>query len=143
MGTSKSQLQQLAQERLDAADKLLDQALWSSAYYLSGYAVELALKACIAGQFRADEIPDKNFVNSIHTHHLQTLSMLAGFTQLNPKKGETPPPDLQVLLDNWATVSDWRETSRYEKKTEQEARALVGAIGDSEDGVFQWLKKHW
>jgi HEPN domain-containing protein len=139
--TAKNQLQQLADERLEAARALLSAPApcWSSSYYLAGYAVELALKACIAGQFQSHEIPDKKFVNDIYTHDLQALLRLAGLDALLKRDAKTSPD----LLDNWATVSDWRETSRYELNTEHEASELVQAIGDPVNGVLRWLKKHW
>lgn len=143
MGTtiSKIQAQQLAEERLAAARVLLigPAPCWSSAYYLAGYTVELALKACIAGQFRSDEIPDKKLVNDIYTHDLKVL---LNRSQLDRQLKEDVKrcPD---LLENWATVSDWRETSRYELKTEHEAKDLVQAIDEPLNGVFTWLKKHW
>lgn len=48
----------LAQKRFDEAKLLLGNGFSSGAYYLSGYAIECALKAIIAAQFRANEIPD-------------------------------------------------------------------------------------
>jgi len=44
---SQAEFQQLANERLDEAKALLNLGKWGGAYYLAGYAVELALKACI------------------------------------------------------------------------------------------------
>ena len=61
-------LQQLARLRLDDALFLQQVGRSSSAYYLAGYAVELALKACIAKLFQPDVIPDRAFVNAIYTH---------------------------------------------------------------------------
>ena len=139
MGASKAQLQQLAQERLDDAASLLAQSRWASAYYLSGYAIELALKACIAGKFKADEIPDKKLVDATYTHRLDDLLKTAGLT-LPFKHDCRTDPQLDLY---WSVVSDWRETSRYEIKSEPEARTLVGAISDPVHGVFSWVKQHW
>jgi HEPN domain-containing protein len=41
-------LQKLAEDRLLDAEALLAAGRWSAAYYLAGYAVECAIKACIA-----------------------------------------------------------------------------------------------
>lgn len=41
------EFQRLAEARLVEAKALLDVGKWDGAYYLAGYAVELALKACI------------------------------------------------------------------------------------------------
>jgi HEPN domain-containing protein len=44
---SRADFQQLADVRLKEAKALLDLGMWDGAYYLAGYAVEVALKACI------------------------------------------------------------------------------------------------
>jgi hypothetical protein len=51
---------------------------YSASYYLAGYAVELGIKACIAGLFQANVIPEKNFVNAVYSHKLDELLGLAG-----------------------------------------------------------------
>jgi len=45
---NRTQLQQLAEERVRDAEALLKAGQWSGAYYLAGFAVEFGLKACIA-----------------------------------------------------------------------------------------------
>jgi hypothetical protein len=45
---NRAELQRLAKERISDAKVLLAARHWSAAYYLAGYAVECALKACIA-----------------------------------------------------------------------------------------------
>ena len=52
-------LQKLAEDRIADAAALLNAGRWSAAYYLAGYAVECALKACIAKQTQAGDFPDK------------------------------------------------------------------------------------
>lgn len=54
---SKRSLKTLAQTRLDDAVHLFQMSRYSAAYYLTGYAVELGIKACIAGVFQANVIP--------------------------------------------------------------------------------------
>src|SRR6185436_11049822 len=66
---SRSAARRLAEERLAEATELLKTRHWSGAYYLAGYAAELALKAVIAGQFVAGAIPDKRLVNAVYTHN--------------------------------------------------------------------------
>jgi hypothetical protein len=44
---TKVQLRQLSEDRILGAECLLAAGRWSGAYYLSGYAVECGLKACI------------------------------------------------------------------------------------------------
>ena len=57
-------LQQLAEVRLADAILLLQANRASSAYYLAGYAVELALKACVSKLVQPNTIPDKAFINA-------------------------------------------------------------------------------
>ena len=45
---NRADFQRLADVRIDEAGVLLAAGRWSGAYYLAGYAVECALKACIA-----------------------------------------------------------------------------------------------
>ena len=62
MIVTRSEFQELAEQRLVEAKALLDQGQWDGAYYLAGYAVELALKACIIKTLMAtDAFPDKEF----------------------------------------------------------------------------------
>jgi hypothetical protein len=81
MSQDRTTFQQLAESRLAEARLLLANGLPSGAYYLAGYAVECALKARIAAEFRANEIPDKSRVNSIYTHNLRELLGLAGLKE--------------------------------------------------------------
>ena len=62
---TKADLEALATTRLEDAQILLQAQRASSAYYLAGYAIELALKACIAKSFLPNVIPDKAFVTEI------------------------------------------------------------------------------
>ena len=68
MSQDRATFQQLAEERLAEARALLKAGHPSGAYYLAGYAVECALKAKIAMQFRANEIPDRSLVNKAYDH---------------------------------------------------------------------------
>ena len=66
---TRADLKQLAQIRLDDAIFLQQANRSSSAYYLAGYSVELALKACIAKLIQSDTIPEKAFINAIESMH--------------------------------------------------------------------------
>jgi len=70
---------------------LLHGKQFSGAYYLAGYAIECALKARIASQFRADEIPDKNLVNKVYVHDLANLLRLAGLEAELETERQTDP----------------------------------------------------
>lgn len=127
-------LSSLTGERLREAKALLDADCWSGAYYLAGYAVELALKARIAGMFKADMIPDRNFVQRIYSHRLNELASLAGLTaQLTERSAR------DVMFEaNWDAASRWSEQSRYRMISEADARQLVAAL-DGRDGILRWI----
>ncbi len=124
--------------RLEDASLLLAHGRNSSAYYLAGYAVELGLKAAIAKQFFEHVIPDRRFVNSIHTHDLAELATLAGLRAALVEAEREGP-----FAANWSVTTQWSEASRSEMIDVFRARELVGAIGDPASGVMEWLKLHW
>lgn len=133
------ELQQLTRIRIREAKLLLDNGKYSGAYYISGYTIECAIKACIARKTRRYEFPDKNFVNKIYTHDLVQLISSA---------------ELKVLLDadmrvntrlaaNWSTIKDWNEKSRYEIKSEIQARDLYQSIISRNNGMLRWIQQYW
>lgn len=118
---------------------MLNNRRWDGAYYLAGYAVECALKACIAKSTERYEFPDKARVNSSYTHDLDQLLDVARLSKtLEVARGRHPQ-----LASNWRLVQKWSEGARYERSTEIEAQALVQAIKEPKDGVPPWLKTHW
>jgi len=70
-------LRSLSRVRLLEARALLKAGLPDGAYYLAGYAVECALKACIAKETKRYEFPEKRRVNASHTHDLADLLKVA------------------------------------------------------------------
>lgn len=136
---TKNDLQRLAQLRLDDAMLLLQNNKASSAYYLAGYSVELALKACAANLFQNDTIPDKNLVNALYTHSLENLMATSGLLpELNTAIKDDP-----VFGANWGIVTKWTESSRYDFWDTMAATTLLNAIINEEHGVFPWVKNHW
>jgi HEPN domain-containing protein len=69
--------QQITELRLEESRALLAAGFSEGAYYLAGYAVECALKSCIAKRTREHDFPDKKLVNDSHTHDLTKLLQLA------------------------------------------------------------------
>ena len=70
---TRADLQKLADEKLSDAQVLFNAKSWSNAYYLVGYALELAIKACIAKSFKADAVPDKDLVIKTYSHEFPKL----------------------------------------------------------------------
>jgi HEPN domain-containing protein len=135
MSQDRATLQQLAELRLSEARLLLANGLPSGAYYLAGYAIECALKAIIAADFRANEIPDPKYVRDIYTHDLSALFRLAELEQeLEAEKKANP-----ALYQRWTTVQTWSEKARYEVWTQVSASAILDAI-DGDEGLLEWLR---
>jgi HEPN domain-containing protein len=136
----RTQLQQLAELRLKDAEALLTVSQWAAAYYLLGYCIECALKACVAKQFRLHEVPDKKLVNSFYTHRLDELLTISGVKSQLETRAKT---DSSFGI-NWNTVRDWTESVRYELGvTEALARGMYEALTSSASGILPWLKTQW
>lgn len=136
---TKAEFERMADIRVTEAEVLLNSGMWPGAYYLVGYAVECALKAVILKRIQAETLPERGFVEKCYTHNLIALMALANL------KGEC---DAQILADlafesNWDAVKDWSEASRYQEKTELQARGLFGAVTDNTSGVLMWIRKRW
>ncbi len=137
---NRTDLQQLAELRVKEAQILLDAASYPGAYYLAGYAIECALKACIAKQTKEYDFPDKDIVNRSWTHKLGELLNLAELKD-RLEKDMKSNKDLDTF---WAIVVNWEEKKRYDLGvTQEEANNLCDAISDPANGVLQWLKKWW
>jgi HEPN domain-containing protein len=135
----RSDLRGLALMRLKESQLLLKGGYWSGAYYLAGYAVECALKACIAKATERYEFPDKRRVDKSYTHKFEDLLGVAGLAR---QLGNAENPDTR-LASNWALVKQWSPEARYELHSETDATALLEAVQNRKDGILSWLKKHW
>jgi HEPN domain-containing protein len=137
---NRADLQRLADLRMKEARILLDADSFPGAYYLAGYAVECALKACIAKQTREYDFPNLRIVKDSWTHDLEKLLNLAELSETleNDRKSN------KNLDTFWAVVVNWAEEKRYDLDVKrEEAKSLHDAISDPADGVLQWLKKWW
>jgi HEPN domain-containing protein len=129
----------LSRIRLKEARVLLEAGCFDGAYYLCGYAVECALKACIAKRTRRHDFPDKKTVNDSYSHSLTSLVGVAG---LNALLGQEEQLDPAFAL-NGATLKDWSEERRYRLNSEKEARGLYQAVTSRKHGVMRWIRHHW
>lgn len=138
---NRADLQQLAELRIAEAEALLalPVPLPDGAYYLAGYAVECALKACIAKGYGAEHWPEKDVVIDCHTHSIVKLVRLAGLG--NDWKAAVATNS--AFQKNWDIVKDWSERSRYERHALTDAQELFDAINDAVNGVFPWIKVRW
>jgi hypothetical protein len=138
---NKTDLEQFANLRLAEAVALLGLTppMPDAAYYLAGYAIECALKACIAKLTAQHDFPDKSFAVKCFTHKAKELVPLAG---LESVMAAAMAKDT-ILAANWLIAKDWSEDSRYKRWTVAEATALIDAIREPNHGVLQWIKGHW
>jgi HEPN domain-containing protein len=135
----RADLQKLADEKLSDAQILFNAKSWSNAYYLAGYAVELAIKACIAKSFKADTIPDKALVDRTYSHNFAALIGTAGLTAELRNQEQVS----QEFRTAWGVVNQWSPDDRYTENSEQDARELIEAIGHATHGVLPWIRTHW
>jgi HEPN domain-containing protein len=133
------QLQEISELRLRESRALFSAGLAEGAYYLAGYAVECALKACIAKRTREHDFPEKKQVNDSHTHDLGKLLNLAELKDALDALIGTDPA-MASALDK---ILDWSETSRYQRKTSEQAAQLLTAIEDGKGGLLPWIRLHW
>jgi HEPN domain-containing protein len=132
-------LQRLSDQHLGDALVLLEQKRWPGAYYLAGYSVECALKACIAKLTKVHDFPHKDSPK-VFTHKLDILVGLAELEQARIDKAKSSR-DFKL---SWAVILEWSEESRYDAaKGEREAKNLIQAISDNQEGVLPWIKLHW
>jgi HEPN domain-containing protein len=134
---NRSDLQQLAELRLSEAQVLLDAGKFAGAYYLAGYAIECALKACTAKRTREFDFPEKQTVNRSHTHDLRQLVDVAN---MKDELAIAIAKDVQ-FADKWEVVSGWSEASRYKINIDDSlARLMLEAVGSEPNGVLAWLR---
>ncbi len=101
--------------RIVDAKILLDGRHFSGAYYLVGYAVECALKDCIAKQIKEHDIPDKQLVLDSYTHNLEKLLRISGVKLMFDSLIKTH----QSFEVNWNIVKDWPEGSPYDNNVSE------------------------
>jgi hypothetical protein len=138
---NRTDLQELAEIRIAEAVALLGLTPPKSdgAYYLGGYAVELALKACIAKTVNLHDWPERKFVADCHTHDNSALIRLAALEKIMDADILANP----LLEANWIIVTDWNERCRYLRHSQDKAQKLIDAITDVTNGVLPWIKTHW
>ena len=113
---NRDEFRKLTDMRLKDEKVLLDAGRFEAAYYLAGYAVECALKACVCANTREFEFPRRNGAE-YYQHDLQRLSILAG-------------------------VENEFEQAREVDQTLAAAKNVFEAISDEQHGVLQWLSKY-
>jgi hypothetical protein len=130
--------QNLSNVRLGEAKALLQSGFSDGAYYLAGYAVECALKACIARHTQMHDFPERD-APKYYKHDLQELVVHAKLK----KALEAEMLAVPAFEDSWTIVKNWSEETRYEQgRSLQQAQSLILAI-EREGGMLPWLQLHW
>jgi hypothetical protein len=79
MTKTRKDFQQLAAMRAKEAQALVKSGNQNGAYYLGGFVIECALKACIAKKTRRHDFPaDRSYATSVYSHDLTQLLKVAG-----------------------------------------------------------------
>lgn len=137
---NKQVLEELVQLRLLEASTLISARCFQGAYYLAGYSLECAFKACIAKQVEQYDFPDLELARSSYSHRLVDLVGVAGLKQ---ELSAQERRDKRFGL-HWIVAKNWSEKSRYERSAnEQWARNLYNAITDEKSGILVWVKRFW
>jgi HEPN domain-containing protein len=106
----------LASRRLEDARALHAAGRYEGAVYLSGYAIEFALKARIC-----KHLGWKVFRDDLATMKTHDLNVLVSFTGLENER--------ESFITEWSNVSEWRPEMRYTMVnfTETESRTIIEA----------------
>jgi len=79
---TKQELQNISEKRFEEAKELYNKGLFDGAAYLSGYVVEIALKARICKLLNVSEYPENGRVGHAYkTHVIDDLVLLAGLKE--------------------------------------------------------------
>lgn len=137
---NKQILESLVDMRVAEAKTLFDAGHFQGSYYLIGYAVECALKVCIAKKVMQHDFPNKDLATKAHTHNLSDLLNVAELKQKLAQKSARE----SAFGISWAQVKDWNSETRYDSSvTQVKAADMIEAVTHHQNGVLPWLKTFW
>ena len=122
LSPSPSDLDELAQERLEDAQALLAAGRFAGAHYMCGYAMEMKLKSRICKTHGWTEYPPRTgerLAQALKTHKLAELLLFTGMR----------PTIMEMHTEHWSVVAEWDPERRYTPAAYagREAEAMVGA----------------
>ncbi len=134
----RDEFREVARRRLGDARALLKAKRFDAAYYLSGIAIECALKACLAKKTKRYTFPPPHETvrNSYYIHELTKLLKAAGLAEELDRAGP-------AVNANWAVIRDWRVETRYDLKDRREAESMYKAITARNGGILRWVQTYW
>jgi hypothetical protein len=137
---NRRKLQTLARDRLADARALLRAHRYAAAYYMAGYAVECALKACVTNRVYRYDFPDKKLATESYTHDLEKLVAVA---ELGDSL-KAAHASVEMFTKNWEVVCEWSVEDRYDPDVSRDdALKLYGAITARRVGVMTWIRSNW
>jgi hypothetical protein len=136
---NRKDFQALSAIRIREARALAKLGMNDGAYYLAGYCVECALKACIAKLTQRHEFPNKKRTAESYRHSLGDLLKASGLGQALTKDAQSDPS----LIQNWDIVKLWSPERRYVTTDSATTRELIEAVGNRHHGVLRWIKLRW
>ena len=117
-------LKAVSRGRLKDAEVLQSAGRFDGAFYMSGYAIEIALKARACRALKWEGFPNTTSeftaLQSFRTHNLAVLLKLSG----------TGSKIKSMFTSEWSVVLDWNPESRYYKigtTTRQDAINMIDA----------------
>ncbi len=132
----------MAEVRLREAEALFAAGLYDGSFYLCGYVVELALKACICKSLALAEYPDgeAGVRQVFKTHDFWVLALFAGLRLPIEEKQSVSAE----FAGNWSIVTGWQLDDRYAiRKSRQNAQAMLEVLRSDPEGVLPWLSQRW
>lgn len=139
---SRNELKAISKTRLKEVKVLYHNQLYDGAKYLSGYAIETALKARICRILDSDYPESGEIAKSFLTHKLDILVKLGGLQNLLDNELNTNIN----FKTNWSLATSWNEAFRYKTigtSTQSEVQDIINALEDANDGILTWIKKRW
>jgi HEPN domain-containing protein len=122
-----TELRNIAEARLDDAELLFAAGRLDGAFYLCGYAIELALKArvCLTLNWAGYPETTREFqdLQSFRTHNLDVLLHLSGVEQ-------QIKVERQDYATEWRTLVQWNPEIRYRRigsASSEDVQSLISA----------------
>jgi HEPN domain len=134
-------IREVADLRLFEADNLIALNLYDGAFYLTGYAVELYLKAKICENlelpdFYSQYAPKSDLSKIFLVHNLERLMLLSGlYAKFVLEKNANA-----TFLRDWETLQLWSEKNRYDTKGTHSESDTTDFI-ESVKRMILWIKK--
>ena len=148
-----AEIKKLAYERLEEAEILHRNNKHDGAFYLSGYSVELMLKAKVCERISVPNLFDEDdkVLNAtsgiseirrfLKTHNLHILLIFSG---LREKFENDKISNTHLLKANSLLFSNWNETSRYKPCGFMDAGDVTDLLSllKDPDGLLLWIEKN-